>query len=589
MAQIGIIGGGISGLTLAFLLKKKGHEVRVFEASEQTGGAIKTTRDRQGWMAEWGPNTIIESSERIKRLISMLDLEEKRCYPDARAKKRYIVRDHRMVAVPGSLSDLIRTPLLSRQAKWSLIKEPFKPRKSGQKITGAKSSTVQQQQTETHRKNRGGGKHQAESQHELATNETLASFVRRRLGEEFLRWPIDALVGGIYAGDPEKLSVRHAFPRLALLEEQHGSLLLGQLKGGVRRPAGSDEIPRNKAQIFSFHEGLQVLPDKLNSCLGDAVLCNAAVQSVSHISPEELESSHTQGRPVSHHNTPNHSESAKKDSAFTRERDSDRRKDTGRIADTIREKSIGRESYTGHEVDAAREREIGRKRINGRWKVTFTSPDNPPETFDVLIYAGTAHGIGNITFPHEMVSNLTLLTEIPHPPVVSLTLGFRRSDIAHSLDGFGVLVPRVEQLPILGTLFPSSLFPGRSPNRDHVTLTTYLGGMRQPEIADKSEEEQTKLICDTLKKIIGLAGKPLFRHRIVWSKAIPQYHLDHHRFLDAMDQIEQDQPGFYLAGNYRTGISVGDTINAAFDLTDRISEDLKDRIDGDIVAHSVED
>ena len=489
MAHIGIIGAGISGLTLAFLLREKGHTVRVLEASDQPGGAIRTTRDNGGWMAEWGPNTIIESSGRIKRLVSMLDLDERRCYPDDSAKKRYIVRDGRMVAVPGSLWELVRTPLLSRSAKLSILREPFRRRfRSGQQSQQAGSSL-----------------HAAPGTNFHANDESLAGFVRRRLGEEFLKWPIDALVGGIYAGDPERLSVQHAFPRLALLEEQHGSLILGQLKGGVRRPPGSDEIPRNKAEIFSFDDGLQVLPEVISTRLGDSVILNSRVAGI----------------------------------------------------EMIRTEAPDNESNA-----------------TSRWRITFTDPQKPPLTFDSVIYAGTSHGLKAIKIADSLSETVSPVADIKHPPVVSLTLGFHRPDVRHPLDGFGVLVPGIEGFPILGTLFTSTLFPNRAPDGDHVTLTTYLGGTRQPEIAEKCEDEQVKLVLESLRALLGLRGEPLFRHRILWAHAIPQYETGFGRFLSLMDRAEREHPGFYMAGNYRTGISVGDTINAAFDLADRIDRDI---------------
>ncbi|TVQ69094.1 MAG: protoporphyrinogen oxidase [Balneolaceae bacterium] len=469
MTRTAIIGGGISGLTLALLLRDKGHSVRVFEASDQPGGAIRTTRSPDGWMAEWGPNTIIESSGRIKRLVSMLHLEERRRYPDQTAKKRYIVRDGRMVAVPGSAGELLSTALLSTSAKLSILREPFRRR--------------------------------SRNDHD----ETLADFVRRRLGDEFLKWPIDALVGGIYAGDPERLSVRHAFPRLALLEEQHGSLILGQIKGGVRRPPGSDEIPRNKAEIFSFDDGLQVLPDTISSRLGDAVSFQSPVQKIT---------------------------------------------------------AINGNTATGETADRP-----------PRWRVHVNDPLEAPQDFDVLIYAGTSYGLSGIDFPETLAPLLTPVTEIPHPPVVSFTMGFRRSDISHPLDGFGMLIPGIEGFPILGTLFTSTLFPNRAPDDGQVTLTTYMGGSRQPEIAGAEEEEQGGMVVSTLRKLLGLSGEPRFRHRILWSRAIPQYETGFARFLTLMDRAEQEHPGFYLAGNYRTGISVGDTINAAFDLAERIQQE----------------
>ena len=461
-SRIGIIGAGISGLTIAWLLRKNGYDVRVYEASDQPGGAMKTTRHPDGWLAEWGPNTIIESSERIKKLISLLGLERRRRYPNDHAKKRYLVRGGETVAAPDSLKTFLTTPLLSRRGKWQVLREPFIRKRPASSSDG---------------------------NHSENQDESLADFVRRRLSDEFLKWPIDALAGGIYAGDPEQLSVRHAFPRLAMVEEQHGSLILGQLKGGVKRPPGSDEIPRNKAAIFSFDEGMQVLPNTLADQIGDDLTTHCRITSID--------------------------------------------------------------------------------RDGTKW-VIRSGGANQAETFDKIIYAGTAHGLANITFPDELASLLQQVSDITHPPVVSLTLGFRRADITHPLDGFGMLVPGIEQFPILGTLFTSSLFSNRAPDSEHVTLTTYIGGMRQPEMARKPEEEQVRATIDSLNQLIGLSGEPLFRHRTYWPRAIPQYHVGFSRYLALMNRAEQKFPGFFLAGNYRTGISVGDSINAAFDMAERV-------------------
>lgn len=515
MASIGIIGGGISGLTLALLLKEKGFEVRLFEASDQPGGAIRTTRDPGGWMAEWGPNTIVESSGRIQRLVSMLDLEERRCYPSVQAKNRYIVRDGRMVVAPSSPWELLRTPLLSPKAKLNLLLEPFRARTHGDPVKNEKQESQDHQvipftQTDV----------DEEKNIVAETEETLADFVRRRLGEEFLKWPIDALAGGIYAGNPERLSLRHAFPRIAMLEEQHGSLILGQLKGGVRRPPGSDEIPRNKAAIFSFDNGLQVLPETLLHRLDSAATTGCRVTKISKVSRK---------------------------SSFPR-------------AGTDADASDSPPLNTGPDAPH-------------RWKLSFDDAGRPSEAFDILIYAGTSYGLREITLPEDMAGPLKTLAGLPHPPVVSLTLGFRRKDIAHPLDGFGVLVPGIERLPILGTLFPSSLFPNRTPDKNHVTLTTYIGGVRQPEIARKEENEQVELTLKTLQKLIGLKGNPLYCQSVKWPEAIPQYETGFGHYLTLMEHLERNNGGFYLAGNYRTGISVGDSINAAFDLAGRVAEE----------------
>jgi len=233
MRSVAIIGGGITGLTAAFYLKRRGIPVSVYEATERVGGAIRTVR-QNGYLAEFGPNTILETSPRIAQLVRDAGLQSRRLDPDPTAGARYVVRYRRPIEMPSSPLAFFTTPLFSLGAKWAVLREPFRPpRRDG-------------------------------------AEESIADFVRRRLCREFLDHAIDALVAGIYAGDPEKLSVQQAFPRLAALEQKYGSLIKGQILGArERRRRG--EVAKDRAPKFSFDEGLQVLPDGLRDGLGDSV------------------------------------------------------------------------------------------------------------------------------------------------------------------------------------------------------------------------------------------------------------------------------------------------------------------------------
>jgi oxygen-dependent protoporphyrinogen oxidase len=106
--------------------------------------------------------------------------------------------------------------------------------------------------------------------------ESIGQFVVRRFNQEFLDHAIDALVAGIYAGDPHKLSLPHAFPKLKALEDNYGSMIKGQIFGARDRKK-SGEVAKDRAPKFSFDEGLQVLPDTLAAQLGDSLKLNAPV------------------------------------------------------------------------------------------------------------------------------------------------------------------------------------------------------------------------------------------------------------------------------------------------------------------------
>ena len=121
----------------------------------------------------------------------------------------------------------------------------------------------------------------------------------------------------------------------------------------------------------------------------------------------------------------------------------------------------------------------------------------------------------------------------------------------------------------LGTIFSSSLFPGRAPG-DCVTLTSYVGGMRSPELARKAPEEIIELTVQDLRSIYGVTGDPVFEQVFVYPRAIPQYVVGYGRFRKMMSQCEEDHPGVFLAGHCRDGISLGDSIVSGHDVAERI-------------------
>jgi len=157
---------------------------------------------------------------------------------------------------------------------------------------------------------------------------------------------------------------------------------------------------------------------------------------------------------------------------------------------------------------------------------------------------------------------------LPWSSVTSLALGFRREDVAHPLDGFGMLVPAKENRSILGALFSSTLFPGRAPE-GHVLLTVFVGG-RQPEYAALPDAKLDALVLAELRELIGVRGAPVFRHCSRVPQAIPKYTVAFGALAAAADTFERDHPGLYVAGNSRTGISLSDCMAAGQTVASRI-------------------
>jgi len=220
-----VVGAGVSGLAAAFLLRKRGYDVEVLEASARTGGVIETRR-RDGFLFETGPNSTLDTTPLIGELLRDVGADTERANASAVADTRFIVRGGKLTPLPTSASAFFTTPAFSLGAKLRLLREPF--------IAAAPPHV----------------------------EESIADFVRRRLGDEFLDYAIDPFVAGIYAGDPERISVPAAFPRLHALEQQYGSLIKGQIKGAKARRKNPEQA-KNVAKSFSFKPGMQALPDAL--------------------------------------------------------------------------------------------------------------------------------------------------------------------------------------------------------------------------------------------------------------------------------------------------------------------------------------
>jgi protoporphyrinogen/coproporphyrinogen III oxidase len=177
---------------------------------------------------------------------------------------------------------------------------------------------------------------------------------------------------------------------------------------------------------------------------------------------------------------------------------------------------------------------------------------------DMIIIATPASHAANILAP--LSSSLSSdLEQIYYPPVAEVFLGFKADRIARPLDGFGFLVPVKEKRQILGTIWSSSLFPHRAPE-GHVAFTSFVGGSRQPELFEKSDDDLLGLVTAELHSIMNVTGAPAFAKVIRWQKAIPQYNLGYHHVVEKMEHCERKYPGLFFCSNFKGGIAVGDCV-----------------------------
>lgn len=247
MRRVVIVGAGISGLTAAYRLcvARPDVAVTVLEADDRPGGKIRT-ENLDGFRVEWGPNGFLDSKRSTLELARELGLQSSLVAASESARKnRYLFLENRLVALPASAAGLLRSPVLSLGGKLRLLTEPFRGRSR-------------------------------------ETDESAASFARRRLGREAAATLFDAAVTGIHAADPELLSLPAAFPRLAAMERDSGSLFIGLMRQAKQRRAEAQARgePPGQAKLWSFRHGLGELTDRLAEKLPTPPVCRAAVTRI---------------------------------------------------------------------------------------------------------------------------------------------------------------------------------------------------------------------------------------------------------------------------------------------------------------------
>jgi oxygen-dependent protoporphyrinogen oxidase len=242
-----VVGGGISGLATAYLLQKKAQAARIelevilLEEEQRIGGKIWSIKD-EGFLCEWGPNGFLDSKPQTLELCRALGAAPQLLRSNDNARKRFIYAGGMLHQLPENGPSFLKSKLISWPGKLRLALEPF---------IGKPPADV---------------------------DETLAAFARRRLGDEALRKLIGPMVSGIFAGDPETMSLQSCFPRIAELEREYGGLIVAMIKLAKKK---KKEIAEGKTVasaagpggiLTSFHGGIQTLTDTLAEKIGKDIV-----------------------------------------------------------------------------------------------------------------------------------------------------------------------------------------------------------------------------------------------------------------------------------------------------------------------------
>ena len=454
----------------AHALRKAGLDVLLLEASGRPGGAIHSER-RDGYLLELGPQSFSGTAPLLE-LCSELGIEREIVKAPPHAP-RYVLVDGALKQVPLSLPSFLTSDLLGARTKWVIAREVF------------------------------GKSHAPER------DESVAAFVRRKFSAELLDRLVGPFVSGVYAGDPERLSVRSAFPTLYDAEKRKGSVIRGMM-------AKSGKEPRPRPTLLSFRDGTETLVHGLCARLGDALRLNTRVTRIT-----------STGTPV--------------------------------YAEPRR--ACAGVNTTSHGPI--------RNIASASFQARIQTP-SLEETIlaDNLIIATPTDVAGRLL--RELHPDFeSLLRAIEYAPVAVVSLGYRRSDVGHPLTGFGFLMARSAGLRVLGTVWNSSLFPGRAPD-GQALLTSFVGGATDRVSVTLQPEELTTLVHGEIAPLLAIGRAPSFSNVTIYPRALPQYNLGHADRLAAVETQRANFPSLWLAGNYLGGPSIGACVELSRNVANQI-------------------
>jgi oxygen-dependent protoporphyrinogen oxidase len=332
------------------------------------------------------------------------------------------------------------------------------------------------------------------------SDESLAQFVRRRLGGEALERMAQPMVGGIYTADPETLSLRATMPRFLEMERQHRSLILALRRNakGARSNSQAAAQAVNEASgvrynlFLSFDQGMQMLTDTLAKNISVMTEMNSRQSSIRlNTRVESVQLTHENDQTV-------------------------------------------------------------------KWRITTNA--HVTLHADAVCLALPAYAAAKLMRDID-IQLASELEGIPYASSATINLAYKREDIPHPLDGFGFVVPFIEKRSILACTFSSVKFAGRAPD-NCALLRVFVGGALQPEMLDLAEVELISRVRSDLRDLLGIERAPIFAEVSKWENSMPQYHLGHLARVAGIRARVASLPGLALAGNAYTGPGIPDCIKS---------------------------
>ncbi len=450
-----IVGGGIAGLAAAHRLVELSREreqplrFTVLEASGRLGGTIGTEK-RDGFLLELGPDSFISEKPWALALCRRIGLEAELIGTRDEHRATFVVYKGKleplpegfMLLAPTKFGPLLRSRLFSWPGKLRMACDLLLPRAGRQ------------------------------------DDESLGSFVRRRLGREALERVAQPLVGGIYTADPDRLSLAATMPRFLHLEREHRSVIYAMWQASRKKPQEAKGASGARWSLFvTLRHGMQQLVDTLTTRLSlGTVRHHCAVSAV---------------RPV-----------------------------------------------------------------DGRWLVDCEDGSALPA--DGVVFATPAFHTA------RMIQALDLglaerLSRISYSSAATVSLAYRREQVPHPLNGFGFVVPRIENRVLIAGTFSSVKYPGRAPE-GHVLLRAFVGGSLQEELFNLDDAEMERAVRQELEQLLGVRAAPLFIRIARYPRSMPQYLVGHLSLVAGIEKRVAELPGLALAGSAYRGIGIADCV-----------------------------
>ena len=494
MKRVVIIGGGISGLAAAHRILERSEasgtqvHLTLLESSDRLGGIVHT-HQRDGFLIESGPDSFISEKPAALDLARRLGLQSHLIETNERFRRSFVVRAGRLLPVPPGFQLLAPTEL------WPFLKSD---------IFSWRGKARMALDMALPRGTRNG-----------SFDESLASFVRRRLGQEALERMAQPMIGGIYTADPEKLSLRATMPPFLEMEREHRSLIRAlrkQSRSPTVREGSASGISGARYSLFlSFDRGMQLLTDRLAERIS------------------EFRSQTANGELA---------------------------KPTIRLA--MKVDSLEMERLPSNDGASA------------AWQIRAAGGETL--TAEAVCVALPAHA-SSALFRQVDAQLASYLGEISYASSATLNLGYRRTDIPHPLDGFGFVVPFIEGRSMIACTFSSVKFAGRAPD-GLVLLRVFVGGALQPEMLELSETELLARVRADLRDLLGVEAAPMFSELRRWERSMPQYHVGHLDLVERINERASSLRQLVLAGNAYSGPGLPDCIRSGESAADELLKEF---------------